>query len=146
MSAGSEFERMVRDFERDPGLEERAQDILSRLVETGEARGEVESMALVARELGYDVKAADVERYVAEREEASDVEFGADGLEKVAGGFNWCFASYCCYAAWKRNNNNEESAACLKDYCCITVMHESLVVTVFEGFAGTECGIGRGMC
>ena len=107
MSGRGDFERMERDFGRDPRLGSRAREIARRLVEAGEAAGEVEAMALAARELGYDVTAAEVERLVAEREEAADGELSLDELGGVAGGgcicgsggWQFCGSDYNCIYA-----------------------------------------------
>ena len=109
MSGRGEFERMEQDFGQDPRLESKAKEIARRLVEAGEAAGEVEAMALAARELGYDVAVTDAERLVAEREETTDGELSLDELGGVAGGsscfktsgsWRFCASDYNCIIAW----------------------------------------------
>lgn len=140
-----ELERMRRDLKGDQALEKRAQEILLRIADSGEAESDSEVWAMVARELGYDVTVADVERLVAEQEEVEEGELSLDDLSEVAGGAEdggwiFCWADYNCFTVWNRNHANSEEVACLADYICVSVVKNPILLRMLPN---SSCGISH---
>ena len=114
----------VRKFEKDmrksEELRKKLLAELKKIAEEKSAESDAEAMAKAARALGYDFTVADMEKANAEAQELDPEE-----MEQAAGG--WCFADYDCYTAWNHDSPEQQGTACLKDYGCVSVYHDSKI-------------------
>ena len=115
----------VRKFEKDLRGNEKLQkklfEELAKIAKEKSAESDAEAMAKAAHALGYDFTVADMEKAHAETQELAPEE-----MEQAAGG--WCFADYDCYTAWNIDFPDQPGYACLKNYDCVSVYHNSKIV------------------
>ena len=102
MERTPEMERLEQDLSASPELRDKLAKARERIAAEGQVKNDVEIFEKAAAELGYQITAAEVERFYAEKSEVDD-----SGLEMVAGGYqNWpdkggCGIDYYCIVFWK---------------------------------------------
>ena len=126
MGSVDELKRLTEDFAADEALKAKFADATQRALEVG-AESEVEAMVVAAKELGYSVAGADIDRLRADVEQID-----VDDLESAAGGIwwfsrdaedgheAWCMVTYHCYSVVAHTSDKNKMGACWSDYLCIS--------------------------
>ena len=131
MSNTNEAKSFFEALETEEGLHARFEEIVKRISEAGEVKGDGEVICAAAKELGYTLTVGDLERFFASKEELDP-----DELESAAGGrerqYRTCSSDYecpsisakcsgvaICYCVDVVNNEDEHG----HDYWCATAWH-----------------------
>lgn len=110
-----ELKRFETDLKNSDELKQKLEAALKRLAEEDRAQSDGELMVIAARELGYDISIAALEKAEAEAQELD-----LNELEKAAGGVQeWCLGNYACIDLY----NSPESDEYDHNGMCITVWH-----------------------
>ena len=119
MKKTDEMLRLEKDLADSPELKGRLYSALDRIAGEGSAKTDGELFEKAAAELGYQISAAELERFDAEREEID-----IDEMEQVAGGEegldNPCLTNYECTIA-DRNPEFEDEKGHME--WCMTAWH-----------------------
>ena len=121
-----EMTRMIKDLNASKALRDKLSDTEKRIVEESGEQSSMKTLEKAAQELGYDVTAAELERY-----KASTEEINPESLQYVTGGAdsdgpNWCWYDHACLATWKHDDKVDDPV-CAADYYCYLVFHPILL-------------------
>ena len=116
------MKRFLDDMKENKEMKEKYEALLVGFLAENKALSETEAIVKAASALGYDVTAAQIERYIADREEVD-----VDALDRVAGGAETddCTVSYSCNMAFLHPDTGEKNKACFADYYCNAINHKN---------------------
>jgi len=116
------MKRFLDDMKENKEMKEKYEALLVGFLAENKALSETEAIVKAASALGYDVTAAQIERYIADREEVD-----VDALDRVAGGAETddCTVSYSCNMAFLHPDTGEKNKACFADYYCNAIYHKN---------------------
>ena len=128
MTKTEEMIRFETDLNASAELREKLEATIKRIVGEGLADSDGELLEKAAAELGYQVKAAELERTLAEQAELSP-----DELEQIGAGVGheedqdghdlWCLTAWHCYVATIHTTppDGGHETPCWKTYMCMFV-------------------------
>ena len=121
-----ELKRLENDTKKDGALLEKLNEAGRRLRDEGRYGSDGEIFVAAAKELGYDVTIAALEKARAE-----DEKLDMDALEAVSGGDSpaedekghdgWCVTAWHCFAATLHTDAESPNVSCWKDFLCMFV-------------------------
>ena len=116
------MKRFLDDMKENKEMKEKYEALLVGFLAENKALSETEAIVKAASALGYDVTAAQIERYIADREEVD-----VDALDRVAGGAETddCTVSYSCNMAFLHPDTGENAPA--PRYSVFNVNDETLI-------------------
>ena len=132
-----ELKRFEEDLKKSAEAREKLEVLFGRIVKEGKAQSDGEAMVLAAKEMGYQITLADLDKKAADAE-ALDTE----EMERVTGGAtdlnvyyeskngeeiakrNDCTVNYACDYIWNQQlvDENGHNTWCLAYYNCHTVL------------------------
>ena len=130
MGEFKDYKQFDIDMDASQELVEQYNEILHRIAVDETAESDADAVIKAAKELGYTITAADLERAMA-RNEKMDLE----ELESVSGGSDLCWKDYSCVVAYHTStvDNDDHDFWCVADYHCITAYHHNTPTGGYEG-------------
>ena len=111
-----ELKRFEEELKNSKDLQEKFEEAVKHIAESGEAQSDGEIVVKAAAELGYTFTVGDLERA-----KAGDEKMDADELEQLSGGSNLCVFDETCYTAFLHPSEQDKNNACWSDYKCVFV-------------------------